>query len=68
MDLRTYILRVGDDIAAAQFRVTARAVASWRRYERYPRPSQAARIVEVTGGLVDYAGIYSRPEGDDSAC
>jgi DNA-binding transcriptional regulator YdaS (Cro superfamily) len=59
MDLKTYLKQMGDSEAARLFGVKPRTILSWRRGERRPRPSQAARIVEVTQGEVSYEGIYA---------
>jgi len=64
--LKDFLTNVGDDAAAALIGVTPRAVAAWRRGERFPRPVQADRIVRIAknhpAGPVDYAGIYKRQE------
>ena len=57
--LPEYICEVGDREAARLFGVSVRAVESWRRGERVPRPETAARIVKATKGRVDYSGCYA---------
>jgi len=64
MKLREYIEMIGDEEAARLFSVKPRTAASWRRGERYPRPKQAAVIVEKTKGRVTYADIYSDAHTD----
>lgn len=60
--LPEYIARVGDVAAANLFGVKRRTVESWRRGERVPRPSQANKIVRLTGGEVDFSSIYRKQE------
>jgi hypothetical protein len=64
--LPKFIAAIGDPAAAELFDVKLRTVQSWRRRERHPRAEQAARIVELSGGEVDYAGIFA-PEPRESA-
>lgn len=58
MSLPDYILKVGDEAAAASFGVKVRTVQSWRRRDRYPRVEQAREIVRLTRGEVDFSGIF----------
>lgn len=58
MDLPAYIKAIGDEAAARKFSVTERCAASWRLRQRLPRPQKAARIVELTDGLVSLHEIY----------
>lgn len=57
--LKDFLCELGDEAASELLDVAPRTVASWRRGERLPRPAQAARIVRVSNGRVDYAGIYA---------
>lgn len=67
MNLRDFLKELGDSEAADLLDVPQRTVASWRRGERIPRPHQAARIVRLTHGRVDYAGIYAPTPTDEAA-
>jgi DNA-binding transcriptional regulator YdaS (Cro superfamily) len=58
MKLATFIESVGDKEAARLFRVTTRAVASWRRGERIPKREHAQVIVIATDGQVSFDDIY----------
>ncbi len=62
--LKDFLTKVGDNQAADLIGVTPRAVAAWRRGERFPRPAQAERIVRIAekhpAGPVNYSGIYQR--------
>lgn len=62
MDLTSFIEKHGDAHCAALFDAKIRTVASWRRRERFPRPEQAALIVERSGGVLDMDAIYRSPE------
>lgn len=62
MTLVEFIQKKGDAACAELFGVKLRTIGSWRRLERMPRPAQARRIVEVTGGAVSMAGIYAAAE------
>lgn len=59
MTLPDFIAEVGDQKAAELFRAPVRTVQSWRRRERYPRPSTAQQIIGATGGRVTMQGIYA---------
>ncbi len=70
--LKEFLEIVGDETAADIIGVTKRAVASWRRGERYPRPGMANRIISISrqhpAGPIDHAGIYgARPNSDSDA-
>lgn len=67
MNLRDFLKEIGDSGAADLLDVPQRTVAAWRRGERIPRPNQAARIVRLTRGRVDYAGIYAPAPTDEAA-
>lgn len=60
MRLSEYIKKHGDERCADLFGVKARTVASWRRGERFPRPSQANRIIRLTDGAVSFDDIYKK--------
>lgn len=38
--------------------VSLSAVRQWRRMTRAPRPNAALQIIEKSGGLLDWEGIY----------
>lgn len=57
--LSEFIASMGDEAFSRQFDVKERTVASWRRGERIPRPIQARRLVEKSGGDLTMAMIYS---------
>jgi len=59
MTLPEYLQMRGDDVIAAILKIPERTVRSWRRRERYPRPRQAAKLVETSGGKLDYSGVYA---------
>lgn len=65
--LPEFIAELGDSKAARLFGVTERAVQSWRRRERLPRPAMAARIIEAAAGRVSMAGIYNLPDAAPAA-
>jgi len=67
MTLIEYIRREGDLSCAVLFGVKLRTIGSWRRRERQPRPTQARRIVEATGGAVTMAEIYAEFESEAAA-
>lgn len=54
MDLQSYIKQRGDTYQTfgESVGVSRRAVQKWVTRERFPRPQQLARIVEVTNGEV----------------
>lgn len=58
MNLSEYIATIGDKAAAKLFGVSERVAQSYRNGERRPRPERAQRIIDATGGKVDWAGIY----------
>jgi len=62
MMLADYISNVGDDVAAAQFMVSSRTAASWRRGERFPRMDKAKEIEAITNGDVSFSECFYRPE------
>lgn len=59
MNLSDYIAQIGDVAAARLFGIPERVVKSYRLGERAPRRDRAAKIIEATGGKVDWAGIYA---------
>lgn len=64
--LPEFIADVGAEEAARLFNVKQRTAESWKRRERYPRPAKAPEIIEASGGIVDYEGIYG-PESRSAA-
>lgn len=62
MTLSDYISDVGDDAAAAEFKVTARTAASWRRGERFPRMEKAKEIEAISKGVVSFSECFDRPD------
>lgn len=56
MELTEYIELIGDEKAAAIWKVKPRTAQSWRLRERTPRPEQAEAIVATSP--VTYEGIY----------
>ena len=59
MTLPDFLKDVGDTKVADAIGVSPRAVLAWRLRERYPRPAQAAKLVEFAAGRLDYSGIYA---------
>ena len=58
MELDEYIQQLGKEKAANLFKVKARTVDSWLRWERRPSRRKAAEIIAVSP--VTFDGIYSR--------
>lgn len=57
MKLTEYLKQMNDDRkAAVLFGVTERAISSWRRGERTPRPKHAKTIIEKSPVTIE--GIY----------
>lgn len=66
LTLEKYLAENGFSAAcfAEKIGVTGEAVRRYAAGERIPRPQIMARIVEATGGAVDYRGFYAeRPKG-----
>jgi len=61
MTLSEFIDRHGDSECASKWGISERAVASWRRGERTPRPDQAKRIIAASGGVLSWDAIYGSP-------
>lgn len=59
MNLPDYLELIGDKAASELFGITERAALSYRTGKRKPRPEIAQRIVEKTGGKVDWKDIYA---------
>lgn len=57
----------GDQAVADAIGVSPRTVLAWRLRERYPRPAQAARLVDFAAGLLDYSAIYAPVQAEDRA-
>lgn len=62
MNLSDYIEHIGDEAAARLFDIPERVAKSYRLGERAPRRERAQKIIEATGGKVDWAGIYAQPK------
>lgn len=59
MNLKAYIEKHGDQIAARTLAAPVRTVRSWRLGERVPKPSKAADIEKRTGRRVKIAECYA---------
>ena len=64
MTLQDFIRDMGDGRAAALFGVKERTAASWRRGERFPRAQDIPRMIELSGGRLEYASFF---HGRDAA-
>ena len=58
MTLPDYIRQIGEAKAATVFGVKQRTVKSWREGARQPRPLQAAKIEDITHGIVSFRECY----------
>lgn len=59
MNLSEYIQTIGDVAAGRLFNISPRVAKSYRLGERAPRRHRAQKIIDATGGKVDWAGIYA---------
>ena len=51
-----------DEAAAKQLNISVRTAQCYRLKTRWPKPSDVPRIIERTGGMVDWEGVYmSKP-------
>lgn len=58
MELAVYIQKHSDRVVSQLLGVPERTVASWRRLERAPKTLQAQEIIDRSGGVVTWQGIY----------
>jgi len=56
--LPEWVGEVGDSEVARLCGVSQRCAQSWRLRDRLPSPGHAVTIIRVSGGLVDWPGIY----------
>jgi len=59
MELAVYIQKHSDAKVARLLDVPVRTVAAWRRLERAPKTLQAQEIIQRSGGVVTWQGIYA---------
>ena len=57
--LSQYIAVIGDKPAAAMFGVKPGTARAWRGGRRVPGRKKAEYIIAVTGGKLDWKGIYA---------
>lgn len=62
MDLRDYIEKHGIPACSEKWGVSARRVKSYRYGERQPKPRLAKVMVEMSGGELSLAEIYSEEQ------
>lgn len=60
MNITEYIKSVGVPVIAKQIGVTERAVQSWKLRQRKPRPEDAMKLVELSGGMISFSSIYRK--------
>ena len=64
LSLIDLITEIGDDQAAAMFRVKRRTVASWRRSERWPLARDIPHLIELSGGRLSLESFFYRDRTD----
>lgn len=67
MTLSEYIAKIGNRKFAALYGCSLGTAKAYRYGLRMPHPTRAMRIIALTGGAVDWAGIYPENNNPDDA-
>jgi len=58
MNFLTYIEKMGVDKLAEKLNTSAPSVYQWKALQTTPRPVMAFKIIQLSGGLLDFNDIY----------
>lgn len=56
--LQDYIEHKGPTAVARELGIDEQTVYHWRNYKTSPRPHHAHKMIQLTNGLLSWAGIY----------